>query len=188
MHSPTFERFLHLEAPGGRTAAAVIEYALWTDWDIGHLYELEHVWVYLDTAGKPVWVEASSHGDYASMVLEDGSMPMDGTHPLVYSQPGKHAFAPTAHFFEMFRDMVLAETSVSAGCDGVLVKVEYSRQIVKSPANDAPVSAWLKEKAFTPTMKFNRIFRIEPDMLVPWPVLDTWIPKRVNWWISQLGS
>jgi len=120
-----------------------------------HLYELEHVWVYLDTAGKPVWVEASSHGDYASMVLEDGSMPMDGTHPLVYSQPGKHAFAPTAHFFEMFRDHGARRNLRQRGMRRGPGEVEYSRQIVKSPANDAPVSAWLKEKAFTPTMKFQ---------------------------------
>ena len=28
--------------------ARVIEYAIWWDWDIGHLYELEHIWLKLD--------------------------------------------------------------------------------------------------------------------------------------------
>ena len=30
----------------------VIEYAVWWDWDIEHLYELEHIWVLLDENGK----------------------------------------------------------------------------------------------------------------------------------------
>ena len=84
--SPSFfRRIQHDWRPAWATA---IEYAIWWDWDIGHLYELEHVWVYLDEADRLVWVEASSHGGYASMILEDGSIPCDGTHPIVYAQPG----------------------------------------------------------------------------------------------------
>ena len=67
-HSPTFERFLRLDVPGGRTAAAVIEYALWTDWDIQHLYELEHVWSYVDEAGRLIHAEASWHGEWAPLI------------------------------------------------------------------------------------------------------------------------
>jgi beta-phosphoglucomutase-like phosphatase (HAD superfamily) len=169
--------------PDWKTA---IEYAIWWDWDIGHLYELEHVWVYLDEAGELVWVEASSHGVYASMLLEDRTIPHEGNHPLVISQPGKHAFSPTPHWFEMFRDMVFAETSPRAGNGGVLVKPEYSRQIPKNPEVDARVAAWLQKKAFQPTLRFNQIFKVQAEHLVPWPVLDTWIPLRVNWWLSQL--
>jgi FMN phosphatase YigB (HAD superfamily) len=182
--SPSFYRRIQR---GWRPAWAVaIEYAIWWDWDIGHLYELEHVWVYLDEAQNPVWVEASSHGVYASMLLEGGAIPMDGTHPVVYAQPGKHAFSPTPHWFEMFRDMVFAETSPYAGRGGVLVKAEYARQIAKTPEIDAKVAAWLRRKVFTPAMQFTLPFRVTPEMLVPWPALDAWIPRRVNWWIDQL--
>lgn len=182
--SPSFSRRI---ARGWRPNwSQAIEYALWWDWDIGHLYELEHVWVYLDEALQPVWVEASSHGAYASMVLEDGTLPLEDGHPVVYSQPGKHAFSPTPHWFRIFRDMVYAETTAQAGKGGVLVKPVYARQIAKTPAADAQVSAWLRQKAFQPTMQFDLPFRVSPELLVPWPVLDTWIPRRVNWWIEQL--
>jgi FMN phosphatase YigB (HAD superfamily) len=184
--SPSFQRRIQRDWRPAWSRA--IEYAIWWDWDIGHLYELEHVWVYLDEAHNPVWVEASSHGAYASMLLESGTIPLDGTHPVVYSQPGKHAFSPTPHWFEMFRDVVFAETSAYAGHGGVLVKGEYSRQIAKTPDVDASIAAWLRQKAFTPTMKFNRPFNPPPEMLVPWPVLDAWIPRRVNWWIDQLRA
>src|SRR5439155_26321272 len=42
--SPTHGRYLSLLTPDGRRAEAVVEYALWTDWEIQHLYELEHAW------------------------------------------------------------------------------------------------------------------------------------------------
>jgi len=120
------------------------------------------------------------------MLLEDGTLPLEGGHPMVYSQPGKHAFSPTPHWVRIYRDIVFAETSAHAGEGGVLVKQMYAQQITKTPAADAQVAAWLGEKAFLPTMKFNRLFRVAPEMLVPWPVLDVWIPSRVNWWIDQL--
>lgn len=184
--SPSFSRRItHDWRPAW---AKAIEYAIWWDWDIGHLYELEHVWVYLDGEDTPVWVEASSHGAYASMLLEDRSIPLDGTHPVVYSQPGKHAFSPTPHWFEMFRDVIFAETSPHAGHEGILVKGQYARQIHKSPEADTLVADWLKQRAFTPTLQFNRLFRIGPELLIPWPTLDAWIPKRVNWQIEQLRA
>jgi hypothetical protein len=120
------------------------------------------------------------------MILEDGTLPLEDGHPVVFSQPGKHAFSPSPHWFRMFRDMVFAETSANAGEGGVLVKQMYSGQIAKTSGADAQVTAWLREKAFLPTMNFNRLFYVAPEMLVPWPVLDAWIPWRVNWWIDRL--
>jgi hypothetical protein len=184
--SPSFFRRIARDWRPAWTIA--IEYAIWWDWDIGHLYELEHVWVYLDESNHLIWVEASSHGGYASMICEDGTIPCNGTHPVVYSQPGKHAFSPTPHWFTMFRDLVCQAASVYAGAEGVLVKEQYVRQIPQTDEIDALVGNWLKHKAFTPTLKFNRQFQFRPEQLVPWPVLDTWIPRRVNWWINQLRA
>jgi hypothetical protein len=82
------------------------------------MYELGHVWVYLDEAQQPVWVEASSHGVYASMILEDGTIPLDDGHPVFYSQPGKQAFSPTPHWFRIFQDLVFDESSTKAGEGG----------------------------------------------------------------------
>ena len=46
--SPSFPREIRL----GAGVAAVVEYAVWWDWDIQHLYELEHIWVYLSADGE----------------------------------------------------------------------------------------------------------------------------------------
>src|SRR5689334_11010671 len=53
--SPSFPREVTLPA----RAALAIEYAIWWDWDIQHLYELEHIWVYLDAGEQIVAVDAS---------------------------------------------------------------------------------------------------------------------------------
>lgn len=185
-HSPSFRRrILHAWRPDWTLA---IEYAIWWDWDIQHLYELEHIWSFIGAQGQLVWVEASSHGDYASMICEDGTFPHEGSHPLVYSQPGKHAFAPNAHFFEMVRDYVAAETQEHAGSAGVLVKDEYVRQIVKTAEDDARAAAWLCQKAFAPSGRYGQKFAVQAGQLVPWPVLSQWIPLRVNWWLERLRS
>ena len=61
--SPSFSqgKSIELSPPGEPPASLAIEYAIWWDWDIGHLYELEHVWVSVDAAGSVVRGEASWH-------------------------------------------------------------------------------------------------------------------------------
>lgn len=184
--SPSFYRWIgHDWRPAWETA---IEYAIWWDWDIQHLYELEHVWVYLDGAGRVVLVEASSHGSYATMQRDNGVSPMRGERPIVYSQPGKHAFAPSPHWFTAFRDSVALATGAGAGSDGVLIKAAYAREVTPDGSGHAAVNAWLRQRAFEPTFHFDRIWEPEPARLVPWPVLDRWIPHRLNGWLRQLGG
>jgi len=121
--SPSFQRGHKIElAPAEKPAAALaIEYAIWWDWDIGHLYELEHVWVYVDATGRVVRTEASWHGGQHDMSL-DGRLALDGDHVLLFSEPGKHAFAPTPDWFRARRaEFKRSETRTLAGVGGVLI-------------------------------------------------------------------
>ena len=70
--SPSFDRIVELRPEDRPAAALAIEYAIWWDWDIHHLYELEHAWVYLDSKGFPVRLEASWHGKYYDLPLKLG--------------------------------------------------------------------------------------------------------------------
>ena len=70
--SPSFPRTIEVGQ-----GEQVLEYAIWWDWDIVHLYELEHVWIYLNSSGKPVRAEASWHGRYHSMGV-NGDLPLPG--------------------------------------------------------------------------------------------------------------
>ena len=184
--SPSFPRRVTREfTPAWEVA---IEYAIWWDWDIGHLYELEHVWSYVGADGQLVWAEGSWHGDFAGMILAGGKVAAEGNRPLLLSQPGKHAFAPEQVCMERIRPRAVREAAHEAGKDGVLLKERYAPVIDLQEGDHERAAAYLRPQAFTPTMQFTQRFAVSRELLVPWPLLDKWIPARVNWWLKQLRA
>jgi glycerophosphoryl diester phosphodiesterase len=188
--SPSYTkgRTIRLAPSGEAPAATTIEYAIWWDWDIGHLYELEHVWVYIDEQGQVVRGEASWHGDYHDM-RHDGALVVEDGHLAVYSEPGKHAFAPTPQWFrQRWAEMKRLPTTDLAGLGGVLVARYFRGQIQKTPLADRLVCTYLARHGFEPAWEFEQRFCFERDQLVPWPALRAWIPRRVNGWLDRLAN
>lgn len=183
--SPSFPKRRVEWTSVGYPAVQAIEYALWWDWDIGHLYELEHVWTFVGADGAVVAVEASWHGMYGQIEI-NGKPPLEGTHPIVLAQPGKHAMAATIEPFNEIREWAEQEAGPDAGKDGVLDNGLFRGKLPKTPENDAKVKAYLKRLAFTPAWQFTKRFEITREMLVPWDALAEWIPARVAWWLTQI--
>jgi glycerophosphoryl diester phosphodiesterase len=187
--SPSFRqgRTIELAPPGERAASLAVEYAIWWDWDIGHLYELEHVWVYADAIGRVVRCEASWHGGYHSM-RHDGELALKEDRPIVYSEPGKHAFAPTPEWFLKRRqEFKRSETSALAGCSGVLVTSYLQGRVTRTPLSDLLVRSYLAQHAFEPSWRFENWFGSLSERLVPWLALADWIPARVENWLDKLA-
>ncbi len=184
--SPSFPRRISREFTPPWEAA--IEYAIWWDWDIGHLYELEHVWSYVGADGELVWAEGSWHGAFSSMILAGGRLAAEGSRPLLLSQPGKHAFAPEQVCMDRILPLAVHEAARVPGKDGVLVKERYASAIRLQAGDHERAASYLRPKAFLPTMRFTQRFEVSRELLVPWPVLDEWIPARVNWWLEQLRA
>lgn len=183
--SPSFPRRVQLAAPDRPSAATAIEYAIWWDWDIGHLYELEHVWVYQDARGHVVWSEASWHGGYNAMLV-DGT-PLPGERLTVYSEPGKHAFASSPESLKGRTQITRHSCGPAAGWMGVHVTPLFEGVITaRNPLANRLVLTHLKRLAFDPSFDFSQSFPIAPDLLVPWPALQTWIPGRVAWHVAEL--
>lgn len=192
--SPSFPREIRLEAPGASLSPDVpitlaIEYAIWWDWDIEHLYELEHVWVYVDAGGRPVRVEASWHGEWRDLRLgQAGGAVLEGTRPVVYVKPGKHALAAQPGDFEPLRDAVALVCSRLAGVGGVWVTPLFAGRLTsKTPLADRVVHTYLQGRRFVPSFSFGRRFDIGPDQLRPWEALEAAIPDRVAWWAGELA-
>jgi phosphoglycolate phosphatase-like HAD superfamily hydrolase len=167
--SPTFGGYLTLRpevggVPGfapGRVlegVTAVIEYALWTDWDIQHLYELEHVWSYVDAEGRLLHAEASWHGG-AGPLLHEGRLSQEGERPVAYAQPGKHAMAPSPDVFAL-HDIRRREYALPAGPlagkDGLLVGGPIAGRLEKNARRDSLANAYLRKHAFVPSFRFTR--------------------------------
>lgn len=184
--SPSFDRTIVLAPPGKPPAVMAIEYALWWDWDIGHLYELEHIWAFIDGQGRVVRGEASAHGHYLDLSV-DGCLPLTGDRLTVYSEPGKHAFVPMREWLDGRAESTLEDCTTKAGEDGVLVTRLFQGKIwVKTPEADRLVRDWLRQQAFTPGPTYNRVYAVSAEVLVPWPALYKWIPRRVAWCVAQL--
>jgi hypothetical protein len=192
-YSPSFPRCIGLTPVGRQPSAFAIEYAIWWDWDITHLYELEHVWTFVGTGGDVVHGEASWHGDFKGLGQwqDDGRTQLyDGTHPVAYAQPGKHAFTANVRTFHMMASHVRERCSVNAGAAGLLVTDIFKDVLssFKTPDNDALAQAYLEARAFEPTFEWNKVFQVTVDHLVPWYVLEEWIPQRVGYLLTCLRA
>lgn len=186
--SPSFPRFIELTQAGAPQARIAIEYAIWWDWEIEHLYELEHVWVYLDKDkdGQVVRAEASWHGSYYNMAVE-GRLPLTDNRLTIFSESGKHAFAPTPDWLEARRPITHRSCTRHAGTGGVWVTSLFEELIdVKTPQADRLVHTYLERYAFEPSLEFTQSYQISSEMLVPWTALFDWIPRRVAWWVNEL--
>jgi glycerophosphoryl diester phosphodiesterase len=187
--SPSFRQGFVVDlAPQGQPPACfAIEYAIWWDWDIGHLYELEHVWVYVDDGGRVVRCEASWHGGYHDM-RRAGQLSLDGDHVMLYSEPGKHAFAPTPDGFkERRRKFKRSETSELAGVGGVLIAPYIEGQVKPTPLKARLVHTYLAQQAFEPSGEFSQVFRFASERMAPWSALRDWMPVRINSILDRLA-
>lgn len=138
--------------PQREGAAMILEYAVYYDYDIQHLYDLEHIWVAIDEMGKPVNCWCSFHG-MRLRAAGVSAFAMDGSHPILYAQPGKHAMLPHPELFLLHPDFEKACNETAGG--GVLVPGILSDRIQSDPETDEKVTRYIREKyAFTPTMTF----------------------------------
>jgi glycerophosphoryl diester phosphodiesterase len=177
--SPSFPRYVELQPP----AVVAVEYALWWDWDIQHLYELEHAWVFVDSAGDVVAVEASQHG------AATGEGPhLQGGRPVLYAEPGKHALTTTQAELFARRPGTEHACSRGAGRGGVWVTPLYRGRIVKSPDADQLVRTFLRSRAFQPAWDWSRRVDVAGLPLMPWPVLDAAIPHLVAERLAELAD
>lgn len=185
--SPSFPRQIVLPS----RATCAIEYAVWWDWDIQHLYELEHLWVYLDDAGQIVRAEGSWHGAFKVLwdQRHEGQPPLETGRLSVYAEPGKHAFAPLPRWLLSRAQITRWACGVRAGYKGVHVSPLFAPSILplRTPSSQALVSSYLRARAFRPSYDFSTVVDLATVTLVPWADLAAWIPQRVAWWLEVLA-
>ena len=169
--------------------ACVIEYAIWWDWDIQHLYELEHIWVYVDGGGDIVAAEASWHGRFHPMRDESGGLPLDAGRLTLYSEPGKHAFAPSPAWLLDRRAKTELSCGARAGAMGVHVTPLFEGLIHDAtPVNNRLVHTYLERQRFEPSFEFSTTFDLRHAIFVRCAQLLEWIPARVSAWLAHLSA
>lgn len=171
-------------------AATVIEYAIWYDWDIQHLYDLEHVWVHLDDAENIVAVEASRHGARRRMLRADGSLPVEDGRPVLYLEPGKHAhWADAGEMRAKAGVLIEAMCGAFSGEQGIHLSNLFSdRAAIGASAFSCRLARLkLKRAAFRPAWSFSRTGDDDGGIaLVPWALLEQWVPVRFAALVADL--
>lgn len=176
--SPSFPRVVQLP----QNAAFAVEYAIWWDWDIEHLYELEHIWLYLDAEGQLIAAEASSHGDFGQIQIENDTL-------TLYSEPGKHAFAASPETLLARKETTISACTSPRKMRGLLVTPLFEGVIpFGRPVEQQLVRTYLERQLFQPTYDFSKRFALSSVPLVSWPRLQAWIPERVRWWLNTLNE
>ncbi len=184
--SPSFPRRIEVSEGKRPRPELAIEYAIWWDWDIVHLFELEHIWIFLDKKGQIIRGEASWHGDYHNMGA-NSSLTLTDERLTLFSEPGKHAFAPIADWLQVRADKTRKLCRQMAGTGGLLVTPLFiERTSLKTPEVDRLIFTFLQRRAFEPSYEFSSSFSVSAEILVPWPALYKWIPGRLAWLVDSL--
>ncbi len=185
--SPSFPRKISFP----HNAKSVIEYAIWWDWDIQHLYELEHIWLYLDTNERLLAADASWHGEWFSLHATDGDLPRAADGRLcLFSEPGKHAFATTTTRLKERRPITERACGPRAGALGLHVTPLFATNLRSARTADSQqlVHTWLERRRFQPSYDFSKEFALEDAPFFAWPTLAEWIPRRCQSWLGHLEA
>ncbi|MCR4588788.1 MAG: hypothetical protein K5682_10305 [Lachnospiraceae bacterium] len=160
----------------------VLEYAYYMDYDIQHLYELEHVWVYRDKEGAVTGAEGSCHGKYWNAMIP-GVTVLEGNHVCMYAQPGKHAMAADPRYFQLMPGRQDACNRL-AGTGGLDAPAQYVKDISLTPEENERVKEYIRRHfSFEPAWQFREAC-IEPDIYLPWQELQEKIPQLLR---EELG-
>lgn len=178
-----------LQITFGPGVARVIEYAIWWDWDIQHLYELEHVWLKIDAADQVVAVAASAHGELFDMVRPDGSLPIENGRVTLYAEPGKHAFHAVPETIEAKRQWLEASCGPMTAEGHVLINAMFEAIFTEITAADhRAVRRHLQGRAFLPSFTFDQRFDIAMLDPISWPELHDYIAHRVPQILAEVRA
>lgn len=162
--------------PGAVGAAAVIEYAVYYDYDIQHLYDLEHIWVAVGADGNVRDCWCSFHG-MRLRAAGVSTFRLEGTHPVLFAQPGKHAMLPDPALFGLHPQLHTACGTDAGG--GLLIPSMLEGRAATDEARDQMICRYLRDRfSFVPTMEFEEE-TVLPEQFVGWPELLEMIPQLI---------
>ncbi|MCY1666679.1 HAD family hydrolase [Rhizobium sp. SL86] len=171
--------------PAPEGTVHVLEYAIWWDGDIQHLYELEHVWVALNADGVALGVCASAHGglfDMSQAAREDGRV-------VLYCEPGKHAHSADAAAILARRQALDHACQSGEDLRGIMINDMFCDALAfLSPYDQFLGRAYLKSLCFAPTYDFSLRFDLAQMRFASWSELANHVPVFIRDQLEQLRA
>ncbi len=174
--SPTFPRFFI--DPSRYGWKMLIEYAVYMDYDIQHLYELEHIWIAVGADGAVKDCLCSFHG----LCMHAAGIPelyrMKEGKPVLYMQPGKHAFMPDPKLFGLH---VMKDSCCNTDAGGgLLIPPMLGDRMTTSPEQNERIRAYMKKHfSFQPAWVFEPVMPPEESAYLSAEELLERIPALV---------
>ena len=171
-----------------QNAAFTVEYAYYFDYDIEHMYDLEHIWVTVGKDGEVLSAEGSFHGKYLVLLVPGlhGSLLPAGRHVHAFCQPGKHAFLPAGDLFRIVPrwDVCCLEEAggpVLIGNPFCAAHSPTGKDLFKPTAgDDARSRRYIKENlSFRPSLRFRETV-LNDAVYMPWRELFDLIPGWIG--------
>ena len=162
-------------------AVRVLEYAYYLDYDIQHLYDLEHIWVYLNGDGAVVGGEGSYHGRFLNAMnrtFGEESV-QSGKRIRMYSQPGKHAMLSDPRLMYLYTEL-FSSCDRLAGISGLDAPERFLANIKITPSENQKVIDHIRDHyTFVPCMEFEEV-EISEDDYMSWEELAEMIPLYIR--------
>lgn len=178
--SPSFKRDIIFDPA---EVAYAIEFSMYWDYDIGHLFDLEHIWVYVGHDGGVVDCEGSFHGRY-SRVLRSDRTNLLGKQVVLCSQPGKHGFAYSPEILMLDPDFMRSATSPDY-VGGLLITDILRGRMENTPEIKAVVDKKLLRDKFVPSETYH-LYDIPDSILMDWDALWAYIPVSIQAELDRL--
>ena len=164
-------------------AQFTVEYAYYFDYDIEHMYDLEHVWVVVGRDGEVLDVQGSYHGKYLNLLIPDfpGALGVEDGHMHVFCQPGKHAMLAGGIMTKLYPGW---DACCRKAGGPVLIGNPFSAAwsptgkdlFVPTPEDDRNSIRYLRENlSFEPTLDFSCV-QAHEDLLMTWDAMYEKIP------------
>lgn len=159
--------------------ACVLEYVYYLDYDIQHLYDLEHIWVYLGADGRVTGAEGSYHGRFLNALNQEFGGSDEENRLVMYSQPGKHAMLADPKLMYLYSELY-SSCDRLAGINGLDAPERFLKDIHISAEENQKVADHIRANySFVPSMEFVEA-EISGEMYVEWEVLEKKIPDMIK--------
>ena len=174
--SPSFHHLNPFTKAPNRTFT-ILEYAIWWNGDIQHLYELDHVWIYLNENNSPIHITASAHGE----MIDISQTNWQDRQIRLFCEPGKHALAPTSAEIIDKREWLDDVCSNPDTIMGFEIPAEFSDHMsFLSPYDRFLACDFLRRKCFKPSYSFEKSFDLSKVPFMSWNELQSLIPRLLR--------
>ena len=165
----------------------VIEYAVYLDYDIQHLYDLEHMWVAASEDGEVMDCLCSFHGKLLRASGVPGLYRTENGRPVLYMQPGKHAFMPDPRLFGLHAEKDLCCRENAGG--GLLIPSFLQDRMTSTPEQDERIRTYIRRHfSFDPAWEFGPAEPLKEDVFLTAEELLARIPLLVREQLRIINS